>query len=96
MRHSSVGTEARKGFVESNERLEFLGDSVLGMVVAEYLFTKFPFEDEGFLTEMRSRIVKRESLNLLARKIGLVEIMEFKSQSSRGNNAFKSIYGDAL
>jgi len=96
MRHRSIGTESRKGFVESNERLEYLGDAVLSMVVAEYLFNKFPFEDEGFLTEIRSRIVKRESLNHLARKIGLAEIIEYKSQSSRNSNSFKSIYGDAL
>src|SRR5687767_4048027 len=47
---------------ESNERLEFLGDAILGSVVAEYLFRKYPYKDEGFLTEIRSRIVNRESL----------------------------------
>ena len=56
---------------QSNERLEYLGDAVLGMVIAEYLFNKYPFKDEGFLTEVRSRIVNREHLNQLAKKIGL-------------------------
>jgi ribonuclease-3 len=96
MRHTSLGLESREGFTESNERLEFLGDAVLGMVVAEYLFTKFPFQDEGFLTEIRSRIVKRESLNQLARKIGLDKIMEYNASSNQSVNSFKSIYGDAL
>ena len=96
MRHTSLGLESREGFTESNERLEFLGDAVLGMVVAEYLFTKFPFQDEGFLTEIRSRIVKRESLNQLARKIGLDKIMEYNASSNKSVNSFKSIYGDAL
>ena len=96
MRHSSVVTEPRKGFIESNERLEYLGDAVLGMVVAEYLFTKFPFKDEGFLTEIRSRIVNRESLNALARTIGLADIIRYSSVQKAKNQSFKSIYGNAL
>lgn len=96
MRHHSIGTEIRKGFIESNERLEFLGDSVLNIVVAEYLFNKFPFKDEGFLTEIRSKIVKRESLNKLAKKIGINEIIEHKSLFNKNSNSFKSIYGNAL
>ena len=68
LRHTSASKETSiGGFRESNERLEYLGDSVLGMIVAEYLFKKYPFKDEGFLTEIRSRIVNRESLNILAR-----------------------------
>ena len=71
-RHTSASREtAIKGFRESNERLEYLGDAVLGMVVAEFLFTKYPYKDEGFLTEIRSRIVNRESLNQISRKLGL-------------------------
>ena len=96
MRHSSVGTEQRKGFIESNERLEYLGDAVLSMVVAEYLFTKFPFKDEGFLTEIRSRIVNRESLNSLARTIGLSDLIEYSGNSNGKAQSFKSIYGNAL
>jgi ribonuclease-3 len=64
--HSSKAKEVN-GFRESNERLEYLGDAILGAAVADYLFKKYPFKDEGFLTEIRSRIVNRESLNHLAR-----------------------------
>ena len=66
--HASASKESvAKSYKESNERLEFLGDSVLGMITAAYLFKKFPFKDEGFLTEIRSRMVSRESLNVLGR-----------------------------
>ena len=84
-----------EGFKESNERLEYLGDAILGAVIAEYLFKKFPYKDEGFLTEIRSRIVNRESLNNLSRKIGLSKIIEFDN-NRRNALAFKSMHGDAL
>ncbi len=92
--HSSAGKVTKGGFRESNERLEFLGDATLSMVVAEYLFKKYPFEDEGFLTEIRSRIVKRETLNRLAKKLGIPSLVELqdKIQSKKSN----SIYGNAL
>ena len=81
--HSSISRENEKnGFKESNERLEYLGDAVLGAMVADYLFKKFPFKDEGFLTEIRSRIVNREALNLLARKIGIANIVQYDSKNS--------------
>lgn len=80
--HSSISKTTSNGFKESNERLEYLGDAVLGTAVADYLFKKFPFKDEGFLTEMRSRIVNRESLNLLARKIGVANIVQYDSKNS--------------
>jgi len=96
MRHTSLANEKGDGFAESNERLEFLGDAVLGMVIAEYLFTKYPFKDEGFLTEVRSRIVNRENLNILSKKIGLDHIVEYNSKSKPNGLSFKSIYGDAL
>jgi len=57
--------------VQSNERLEYLGDAVLATIVAEYLFKKYPNSNEGFLTKMRSKIVKRQSLNIIADKMGL-------------------------
>ncbi len=80
---------------ESNERLEYLGDAVLNLIVAEYLFKKYPYKDEGFLTKIRSKIVSRESLNNLGRKVGLKEIINFKSVKEFSKN-YKSIYGDAL
>ncbi|PWJ39385.1 RNAse III [Sediminitomix flava] len=95
MKHSSVAAETVKGFKESNERLEYLGDAVLGAIVAEYLFKRYPFKDEGFLTEIRSRIVNRESLNKLAVKIGLSQLVEFEGRK-RSNLSHKSIYGDAM
>ena len=79
----------------SNERLEFLGDAVLGAIVAEHLFLKYPYRDEGFLTETRSRIVNRESLNQVGQKLGLAKIVE-SDLSTKGFHSHKSIYGDTL
>jgi len=80
---------------ESNERLEYLGDAVLNLIVAEYLFKKYPFKDEGFLTKIRSKIVSRDSLNDLGRKVGLKELINFKNVDEFSKN-YKSIFGDAL
>ncbi|PHK99462.1 ribonuclease III [Neolewinella marina] len=60
---------------QNNERLEFLGDAVLGTIVAEYLYKKYPTADEGFLTKMRSKIVKRKSLNAIGYDMGLDELL---------------------
>ena len=97
--HVSVAKKNQHGIRESNERLEYLGDAVLGMVVAEYLFKKFPFKDEGFLTEIRSRIVNRESLNQLARKLGVREIVRFDEKGKPQHSSrlsHKSIGGNTL
>ena len=59
---------------ESNERLEFLGDAILGLIVAKHLFKLYPFKDEGFLTKIKSKIVSRDSLNDVGRKMGLKKI----------------------
>ncbi len=80
--HSSKSKE-KEGFRESNERLEYLGDAILGAAVADYLFKKYPFKDEGFLTEIRSRIVNRESLNHLARKVGISAIVQFDHKNAQ-------------
>lgn len=80
--HSSRSKE-KNGFRESNERLEYLGDAILGAAVADYLFKKYPFKDEGFLTEIRSRIVNRESLNNLARKVGVSSIVQFDRKNTQ-------------
>lgn len=80
--HSSKSKEL-DGFRESNERLEYLGDAILGAAVADYLFKKYPFKDEGFLTEIRSRIVNRESLNNLARKVGVGAIVRFDHKNTQ-------------
>jgi ribonuclease-3 len=96
LRHHSMSTAIHQnGVRDSNERLEYLGDSVLNTIVAEMLFARFPFKDEGFLTEMRSKIVSRESLNDLAQKIGLNEIV-FYDKRAVGQNLKGSIFGNAL
>ena len=93
--HTSVAKENEHGIKHSNERLEYLGDAILGAVIAEFLFKKFPFKDEGFLTEIRSRIVNRESLNMLGKKIGLGKLIEHSGNKSSGLS-HKSMHGDAL
>jgi ribonuclease-3 len=92
---AGLGQESQKGFRISNERLEFLGDAILGAVTAEYLFKKFPYRDEGFLTETRSKLVNRETLYDIGIKIGLKRTLEFviESRQFTGN---KSLYGDVL
>jgi ribonuclease III len=88
---SHKSTSSEKAYaIQNNERLEFLGDAVLGTIVAEYLFKKYPNSDEGFLTKMRSKIVKRNSLNKIGDKMGLdVLLSEYNptrlSRSMLGN-----------
>lgn len=83
-----------EGLAGNNERLEFLGDAILGSVVAEYLFKKYPAQDEGFLTELRSRIVCRESLNAIALKMGLDKLVDY-NQADRALGR-SQIFGNAL
>ena len=90
--HRSVSSVS-EGHRINNERLEYLGDAVLGTVVAECLYKKYPLKGEGFLTEMRSKIVSRKSLGQLAVKIGMLELIEHQRG---GEGAFKSMGGDAL
>ncbi len=92
-KHKSAAVTINNGFRHCNERLEYLGDAVLGSVVADFLFKKFPFKDEGFLTEMRSRIVSRSNLNMLSRKMGLDHLVE---AGKDGNSTGSSIMGDAF
>lgn len=92
-RHNSVAKEIKDGIKDSNERLEFLGDAILNAVVADFLFQRFPYKDEGFLTKMRSKIVSREHLNQLAVKLGLDKLVE---QSQDPGLKFSSMYGDAF
>lgn len=92
--HTSFVRQNLQGDQETNERLEFLGDAILGSVVAEYLFKKYPYKDEGFLTEIRSRMVNRESLNSLAVKVGLQSLI--KVDTTSGITRHKFINGNAL
>lgn len=88
--HRSV----REGADENNERLEFLGDAVLSSIVAHYLFRKYPYKGEGFLTEMRSKMVNRQKLNDIALKMGLKKITFY----NKYDNALKisQIFGNTL
>jgi len=90
--HSSIAKENGQGFKESNERLEYLGDAILGAIIAEYLFKKYPNKDEGFLTKMRSKIVKRQTLNEIADNMGLDVILAEYSMGKMSN----SMLGNAL
>ncbi len=94
-RHKSVAAQIKLGVKNSNERLEFLGDAVLGCVVAEVLFKLYPYKDEGFLTELRSKIVSRVNLNQLSRKLGLDQLIEYDSRMV-GNTRQGSLLGDAF
>ena len=90
--HKSASRYTKSGTVLNYERLEFLGDAVLGAIVAEILYKFFPNKDEGFMTRLRSKIVSRESLNIIAIKMGLSEEVIAKSDISKN----KHIYGDVF
>lgn len=90
--HKSVVNESITDEKVSNERLEYLGDAILGAITAEYFFNKYPFKGEGFLTKMRSRLVSRSFLNKLSVDIGLDTFLETSADTTRT----KSIFGDAF
>lgn len=90
LQHSSVKTAEH-----SNERLEFLGDAILSLIVGEYLFKKYPLKEEGFLTEIRARIVNRVSLGSLAKKVG-IDTLLYYNEDAMQKESFKFIYGNAL
>jgi ribonuclease-3 len=79
---------------ENNERLEYLGDAVLSAIVADYLFKRYPYKGEGFLTEMRSKMVNRQQLNDIAVKMGLKKITLY----NKFDNSLKGsqIFGNTL
>jgi len=91
--HKSVAQMTLSGIKVNNERLEFLGDAILDAVTADYLFKTFPTKDEGFLTEMRSKIVSRATLNKLSQKMGIDQLIQLDTASS---GAFRSSKGDAF
>lgn len=84
--HRSV----KEGPEENNERLEYLGDAVLSAIVADYLFKRYPYKGEGFLTEMRSKMVNRQQLNDIALKIGLKKLTMYNKfdSSLKGSQIF--------
>ena len=91
--HRSMSVELDHGHKINNERLEYLGDAVLSAIVAEYLYRKYPYQGEGFLTVLRSKIVSRANLNKLAHKIGLSQLIRYNKEQQ---GIFKSIEGDAF
>ncbi|NQU31788.1 MAG: ribonuclease III [Bacteroidetes bacterium] len=98
LRHKSATTRIVNGVRLNNERLEYLGDAILSAIIADYLFKSFPYENEGFLTEMRSKIVSRVSLNKLSLKLGLQHLIRSGSDSSAkaksaGGDAFEALIG---
>jgi len=89
--------EQNEDFEVSNERLEFLGDSVLSLVVAEYLFDSFPEKDEGFLTKVRAKLVNRFALADAAEQIHLADFLLIsKNLSNSFTNGSKTVLSDAL
>ena len=95
-RHRSVAKVLKNGSKSSNERLEFLGDAILGSVIAELLFKAYPYKEEGFLTEMRSKIVNRVNLNQLARKMGFDQLLVFDQKMVNVSTKNHSMLGDAF
>lgn len=91
--HKSASVVLPRGKRVNNERLEYLGDAVLDAIVADYLFSQFPNQKEGFLTKMRSKIVSRTSLNQLALDMGLDKLIVTQPNNP---NIQKNIYGNAL
>ena len=91
--HRSASLFLEDGTPINNERLEFLGDAVIEAIVSDYLFIEFPEHDEGFLTQLRSRIVSRSTLNALGIRLGLDKHIIVQGG---GNFAQKHLYGDAL
>jgi len=95
--HKSMNNSEETQRSYNNERLEYLGDAVLSTIVAEYLYKKYPGKNEGFLTKMRSKIVKRKTLNKVAERMGIDMILTKYSQGklsySMLGNAFEAMVG---
>ncbi len=93
--HSSIDSDVKK----NNERLEFLGDAILGSIVGEYLFKKYPTQTEGFMSSMRSKIISRISLNSIAYKMGLNKMIRYNAKqqilhrSDMLGNALEALVG---
>lgn len=88
--HRSV----KEGPEENNERLEYLGDAVLSTIIADYLFKRYPYRGEGFLTEMRSKMVNRQQLNDIALKMGLKKLTIYNKFD--GSLKSSQIFGNTL
>ena len=99
LQHKSTAKRNEKGRPVNNERLEFLGDAILDAVVGDIVYQHFPGKREGFLTNTRSKIVQRESLNRLAKEMGIIRLIHSNGHSQdshnsyMGGNAFEALVG---
>lgn len=96
--HKSSSVKSDKGRLLNNERLEFLGDAILDAVVADIVYKKFEGKREGFLTNTRSKIVQRETLNRVAVQLGLDKLIKYTTRQPSHNsyvygNAFEALVG---
>ena len=96
--HKSSSIRSEKGRPLNNERLEFLGDAILDAIVADIVYKHFDGKREGFLTNVRSKIVQRETLNKVAVEMGLDKLIKYSSRVSSHNNymsgnAFEALIG---
>ncbi|WP_166959576.1 ribonuclease III [Yeosuana marina] len=91
--HRSMNIKDSEGNAINYERLEFLGDAMLGAVVASHLYTEAPAGDEGYLTKMRSKVVSREHLNELGKDLNLIDLIESKIATSQfGDNIHGNLF----
>lgn len=96
--HKSVSRKNAKGKPLNNERLEFLGDAILDAIVGDIVYRHFPGKKEGFLTNTRSKIVQRDTLNRLAKEMGIIQLISssghnYSHNSYMGGNAFEALVG---
>jgi ribonuclease III len=96
--HKSIHFKNKKGKPVNNERLEFLGDAILDAIVGDIVYKHFPGKREGFLTNTRSKLVQRETLNKIAQEIGLSRLIyssgrNFSHNSYMAGNAFEALIG---
>lgn len=93
-RRALIHKSVKDSLVDNNERLEYLGDAILGSIIADYLFKHYPFKNEGFLTEMRSKMVNRQQLNDIAIKMGLKKITQYNKYDNALRNS--QIFGNTF
>lgn len=96
--HKSASTTLKNGQVINNERLEYLGDAILDAVIADYLYTRFPDKNEGFLTQLKAKLVKRKMLNKLAVNLGIAPLLVSRTNADQSKinllgNAFEALIG---
>ena len=91
--HRSMNIKDKNGMALNYERLEFIGDAMLGAVIAAYLYREVPEGDEGYLTKMRSKVVSREHLNELGKELKLIDFVESKiPKSNFGSNIHGNLF----